>query len=176
MPYKTDERLKSYLDTNQLHRERMCLAVMKIDKRFSNVQARHPRGGPDGARDIEAIFEGKQRVFGAVGFLNQATDSDADKRRAAKKFREDLTEALKQQPQPEVFIFFTNVNPTVGQKDGLIKAAKEKGVAHAEVFDRERIKISLDDANGLSIRYQYLDIPLSKTEQATFFARWGDDI
>jgi hypothetical protein len=35
MPYETDERLKNFLDTNQLHREQMCLAVMSIDKRFS---------------------------------------------------------------------------------------------------------------------------------------------
>lgn len=70
MPYKTDERLKSYLDTNQMHREQMCLAVMAIDKRFTDVRPRHPRGGPDGARDIEAILNGIQRAFGAVGLTD----------------------------------------------------------------------------------------------------------
>jgi hypothetical protein len=104
MPYPTDERLKGFLDTNQLHREQMCLAVMAIDKRFSNVRPRHPRGGPDGGRDIEAIFNGVQRVFGAVGFVNHATDSDAEKKSATKKFKVDLTAALKQQPWPEVFV------------------------------------------------------------------------
>lgn len=100
--YETDERLKGYLDTNQLHREQMCLAVMAIDQRFSNVRPRHPRGDPDGGRDIEAIFNGFQRVFGAVGFVNQATDSSAHKNKATTKFDEDLAEALLQQPQPEV--------------------------------------------------------------------------
>ena len=56
--YETDQRLKNYLDTNQLAREQMCLAVLAIDRRFSNVKPRHPRGGPDGGRDIEAIFLG----------------------------------------------------------------------------------------------------------------------
>lgn len=176
MPYQTDERLKGYLDTNQLHREQMCLAVMAIDKRFSNVRPRHPRGGPDGGRDIEAIFHGVQRVFGAVGFVNQATDSDAHKDKAATKFNDDLTAALRQQPHPEVFVFFTNVNLTVGEKDDLVKTAKAGGMAHAEVFDRERIRVALDNPDGLSIRFQYLGIPLSEAEQATFFARWGDDI
>src|ERR1039458_4940009 len=176
MPYPTEERLKGFLDTNQLHREQMCLAVMAIDKRFSNVRPRHPRGGPDGGRDIEAIFNGVQRVFGAVGFVNQATDSDADKRSATKKFKVDLTAALEQQPQPEVFVFFTNVNFTVGEKDDLVKIAKAQGLAHAEVFDRERMRLSLDNPDGLSIRFQYLNISLSEAEQATFFARWGDDI
>lgn len=176
MSYETDERLKGYLDTNQMHREQMCLAVMAIDRRFSDVRPRHPRGGPDGARDIEALFNGVQRVFGAVGFVNQATDSDAHKRSASKKFGDDLTEALKQQPRPDVFIFFTNVNLTVGEKDALVQDAKAKGLAHAEIFDRERIRIALDNADGFSVRFQYLGIPLSEAEQATFFARWGDDI
>jgi hypothetical protein len=174
--YQTDERLKSYLDTNQLHREQMCLAVIAIDKRFSDVRPRHPRGGPDSARDIEAIFKGVQRVFGAVGFINQSSDSIEHKKQAIKKFNDDLTEALKQQPQPEVFVFFTNVNLTVGEKDKLVKVATASGIAHAEVFDRERIRISLDAPDGLSIRYQYLGIALSEAEQATFFSRWGDDI
>jgi len=54
--YETDERLKNYLDTNQLRREQLCLAVMAIDRRFSDVRPRHPRGGPDGGRDIEAVW------------------------------------------------------------------------------------------------------------------------
>jgi hypothetical protein len=176
VPYETDERLKNYLDTNQLSRERMCLAVMAIDRRFSNVRPRHPRGGPDGARDIEAIFGGVQRVFGAVGFVNQASDSDPHKSGAKKKFNEDLTEALLQTPPPEIFVFFTNVNLTSREKDDLVTTAKMKGIAQAEIFDRERIRLSLDNPDGLSIRFQYLNIPLSEAEQATFFARWGDDI
>ena len=81
MPYDTDERLKNHLDTNQLARERLCLAVLRLDKRFSEVKARHPRGGPDGQRDIDAVFRGEQSAFAAVGFLNQATDSDEHRNR-----------------------------------------------------------------------------------------------
>jgi hypothetical protein len=176
VPYQTDERLKSYLDTNQMHREQMCLAVIAIDRRFSDVRPRHPRGGPDGARDIDATFNGGLRTFGAVGFINQATDSDADKKDARAKFMDDLTAALEQRPQPQVFVFFTNVNFTLHEKDTLAGVARQKGIAHAEVFDRERIRLSLDNPDGLSIRFQYLGIPLSEAEQATFFARWGDDI
>jgi hypothetical protein len=176
MPYETDERLKGYLDTNQLHREQLCLSVLAIDKRFSDVRPRHPRGGPDGARDIDAVYQGEQRVFGAVGFVNQANDSDEHKKKASKKFRSDLTEALQQDPAPAVFVFFTNVNLGVGEKDKLIKYAKGQTLAHAEIFDRERIRIALDSADGLSLRFQYLQIPLSEAEQASFFARWGDDI
>jgi hypothetical protein len=34
----------------------------------------------------------------------------------------------------------------------------------------------LDSPDGLSIRFQYLGLPLSDAEQAAFFARWGDEI
>ena len=30
--------------------------------------------------------------------------------------------------------------------------------------------------DGFSIRFQYLGLPLSEEEQASFFAKWGDDI
>ena len=176
MPHETDERLKSYLDTNQLGRERMCLAVLRADRRYSNVRPRHPRGGPDGARDIEAVFGLEQRAFGAVGFVNQANDSDEHKRKVMTKFRDDLSEALKQSPKPEVFVFLTNVNLTVGEKDTLIAEAKSDGVAYSEIFDRERIRIVLDSPDGFSLRFQYLGLALSEAEQASFFARWGDDI
>jgi len=176
MPYDTDERLKNYLDTNQMHREQMCLAVLRNDRRFSDVRPRHSRGGPDGARDIEAVFNGVLRVFGAVGFQNQANDSDEYKKKAMKKFRDDLSEALKEDPKPEGFVFLTNVNLTVGEEDELVGDAKGKGLAHAEVFGRERIRIALDNPDGFSIRFQYLGIRLSEAEQATFFARWGEDI
>jgi hypothetical protein len=176
LSYQTDERLKGYLDTNQLHREQMCLAVLATDKRFSNVRPRHPRGGPDGGRDIDATFNGSQSTFGAVGFVNQANDSNEQKRQIAKKFREDIIACLDAEIRPEVFLFFTNINLSLGEKDELIAHAKSKGFAYAEIFDRERIRLSLDNPDGLSIRYQYLQIPLSDAEQATFFARWGEDI
>jgi hypothetical protein len=176
MAYGTDERLKSYLDTNQLGREQMCLAVLAADRRYSDVRPRHPRGGPDGARDIEALYGLQQRVFGAVGFVNQANKGEEHKRRIIAKFHDDLSEALKQPTKPEVFVFLTNVNLTIGEKDELIAEAKRRGLAVGEIFDRERIRIILDSPDGLSLRFQYLGLPLSEAEQASFFARWGDDI
>ena len=176
MPYETDERLKSYLDTNQLQRERLCRSVLANDKRFSDVRPRHPRGGPDGGRDIEATFRGDQIAYGAVGFVNQATDSTEHKRTISKKFTEDLKNAVSADRKPEAFVFFTNINLTVTEKEDLTARARKKSIGHCEVFDRERIRIALDEPDGFSIRFQYLNISLSEEEQATFFARWGDDI
>ena len=176
LPYDTDERLKAYLDTNQLHREQMCLAILAVDKRFSEVRPRHPRGGPDGGRDIEALYRDNQRAFAAVGLVNQANDSEEQKKRVREKFTEDLQAAVRAQPTPKAFFFLTNINLTIGEKDSLISQAKASGFTYCEILDRERLRIVLDSPDGLSIRFQYLGLPLSEAEQATFFAKWGDDI
>jgi hypothetical protein len=175
MTYETEERLKSFLDTNQLARERLCLALLSIDKRFSNVRPRHPRGGPDGGRDIEALFRGSERAFGAVGFLNQANDSDEQGKRIRRKFEDDLQSAINSQGV-SVFIFFTNASVTIREKAEMDTLARSKGITYCDVLDRERLRILLDSPDGFSIRFQYLGIPLSGAEQATFFAKWGDDI
>lgn len=173
--YLTDERLKGYLDTNQLSRERLGLAVLALDRRFSALKPRHPRGGPDGGRDIEARFEG-ELVFGAVGFQSQATDADEDRKAALKKFSSDLDSALGTDPVPKVFVFLTNVNLRQGEKDAAVLEAQARGFAHTEIFDRERIRILLDTPEGFAARFQYLGLTLSEAEQAAFFARWGDDL
>ncbi|MDR3560562.1 MAG: hypothetical protein P4N59_03835 [Negativicutes bacterium] len=176
MPYETDERLKSYLDTNQLLREQMCRALLATDKRFIDVRPRHPHGGPDGGRDIEAIFKEDLIAYGAVGFINQANDSAEQKKAIRAKFTNDLKSALNAEKPPSVFVFFTNINFTIGEKESLIKKSQKKGILYCEILDRERLRISLDSPDGFAIRFQYLNIPLSAPEQASFFARWGDDI
>jgi len=80
------------------------LAILALDKRFSDVRPRHPRGGPDGGRDIEALFRGEQRAYGAVGFLNEADDSAREEARVLAKFSEDLKSALETDPRPSVFV------------------------------------------------------------------------
>lgn len=176
MAYETDERLKNYLDTNQLHREQMCLGILALDKRFTNVRPRHPRGGPDGGRDIEAQFRGSQLAYGAVGFVNQATDAEEKKRKIRMKFSDDLNSAWEAKSSLSVFIFFTNVNFTISEKKELVDQAKAKGIATCEILDRERLRIALDSPDGFAARFQFLNIPMSESEQASFFAKWGDEI
>lgn len=176
MTYVTDEKLKSYLDTNQLHREQLCLAILALDKRFTNVRPRHPRGGPDGGRDIEAQFRGTELAYGAVGFVNQAADIEEKQRIIRAKFGNDLESAWSANPRPSVFVFFTNVNFTVGEKSALVDHAHRVGFSVCEILDRERLRIALDSPDGFAARFQFLSIPMSDAEQASFFSKWGDEI
>lgn len=154
----------------------MCRAILSIDKRFSDVRPRHPRGGRDGGRDIEAVYRENQVAYGAVGFVNQANDSEKQKKTIIGKFDSDLNSAISAEQKPSAFVFFTNINLTIGEKENLISKAKRLGLLFCEILDRERLRIALDSPDGFSIRFQYLNISLSEEEQASFFARWGDDI
>lgn len=140
------------------------------------MRPRHPRGGRDGGRDIEAIYRNDQRAYGAVGFVNQANDSDEQRKSIKKKFKSDLKSAIGDDQKLDVFLFFTNINLTIGEKNALVLEAKKKGLSYCEIMDRERLRIALDSPDGFSIRFQYLAISLSDEEQASFFAKWGDDI
>src|SRR4051812_42257727 len=113
-PRLTDERLKSWLDTNQLDRERLCQAVLALDGRFQSVRSRHPRGGPDKGVDIEARDDGGRTVLAAVGFRNSASDSRGDKAWVQRKFKGDLMRAREEHGIVEGFAFLTNVALTLG--------------------------------------------------------------
>lgn len=176
MATDTDIRLRSQLDANQQHREQMCRAILATDPKYKEVRPRHPRGGPDGGRDIEAQFENRCTCFGAVGFANGANDSEDQKKKLKKKFDDDLTSALKANSDLEAFVFLTNVCFTIGEQEEMRLAAKAKGVSHCEIFDRERLRIELDSPSGFFIRFQFLNIPLSEAEQASFLARYGDQV
>jgi hypothetical protein len=175
-PRLVDERLRSWLASDQAAQERMCRAILALDSRYSNVRPRRPRGGQDQGRDIDATFEDGRDVFGAVGFRNSANDSSADKRWVSTKFRKDIARALDEEPRLKVFAFFTNVDLTDPEQTRLKQSARNRGIEHCDVFARERMIAMLDSPAGYAIRFNYLEIPLDTAEQQVFFARWGKDI
>ena len=171
----TDERLRNYLDTNQLAREQLAVDLLAVDRRFSGVKPRHPRGGPDGGVDIDSTF-GDQAAAAAVGFVNGATDSEDERKQLKAKYKADAQLAARRTPPPGMFVFFTNINLTLGEKSALQAVCAAAGIGTSEIFDRERMRVLLDSPDGLGIRYRHLQIPLSDAEQAAFFSRWGDEI
>ncbi|WP_339744813.1 hypothetical protein [uncultured Maricaulis sp.] len=176
---ETERRLKDYLDSRQAGRERMCLEILSVQHGFSDVRPRLPKGGPDEARDIQALYEG-ELCFGAVGFVNGATDTQQHRKQIKKKFESDLGAAFRvkrdQTPNPKSFVFFTNVGLTPGIITSLQKLAYKNGVQHCDIFDRERIRVALDSNRGYAIRSRYLDLQLNDAEQKDFFSAWGDEI
>jgi hypothetical protein len=172
----TEERLRNHLDTNQVMRERMCLALLPILGPYTREQPRRPKGGPDGGRDLEAIFQGRIPVWGAIGFKNGGGADDSARRWAADKFKSDLDSAHGENPTLLGFVFFTNVDLTPGIKQELIKYAQAKRVAFIDIFDMERLRHILDTPEGLLVRLQYLDISMSASEQAALVGKYGSQL
>jgi hypothetical protein len=176
---ETDRRLKDHLNSNQAKRERMCLEILASQPGYSDLRPRLPKGGPDGARDIECQFEG-ELCYGAVGFVNDATDTDEHRKKAKKKFKDDIAGALAERkdgsPVPSSFVFCTNVGLTPSIVEALKKHAYKKGAKNCDIFDRERLRVALDSNRGYAVRLRYLDIALSDAEQKDFFTAWGDEI
>lgn len=104
-PQHTDERLLFWLDGNQLDRERLCQALLALDSRFYDVRPRHPRGGRDAGRDLEAQLSDGRTVWAGIGFRNSVKDSDADRKWTKKKFGDDLARALEVSPELKGFVF-----------------------------------------------------------------------
>src|SRR5947207_6752172 len=157
----TEERLRTWA-LAQEERERLCLGVLALDPRFSDVKPRRPKGGPDGGRDIEAVFDNREIVWGAVGFRANATDSAEDKLWVTQKIKADVTSAKTANPQLWGFVFFTNVDLTPGDLISLEQLVRENGLSFVEIFYRERLRIVLDSPRGLALRYQHLGISLSE--------------
>lgn len=176
MATDTDILLRSRLDANQRDREQMCRALLALDPHYSDVRPRHPSGGPDGGRDIEAVVDGEVVAYGAVGFMNGANDSDEQKKQIRDKFTDDLKSALAAKTDLKAFVFMTNVHLTMGEQQAMREQAQRRGIERCDVLDRERLRIELDSPAGFFIRFQHLGVPLSEAEQASFLSRYGDRI
>ena len=124
-------RLRSRLDANQRDREQMCRSVLALNPHYSDVNPRHPSGGPDGGRDIEAVFDGERIAYGAVGFQNGGNDSDEQKKQIRGKFSRDLKSALTAKSDLKVFPFLTNLNFTMGEQSAMKEEALKPGSSAA---------------------------------------------
>jgi hypothetical protein len=138
------------LDANQRDREQMCRSVLALNPHYSDVTPRHPSGGPDA--------------------------SNEQKKQIRTKFSCDLKSALTAKPDLKVFAFLTNLHFTIGEHDQMKEEARTAGIEHCDILDRERLRIDLDSPAGFFLRFQYLGIPLSPAEQASFLAHYGDRV
>ncbi len=175
-PRLTEERLRHHLDSNQVMRERLCLAILPLLGAYTRERPRRPKGGPDGGRDIEAVYEGSVMVWGAVGFRNGGGNDDDARREAEAKFSSDLNRALTENPTLPGFVFFTNVDLTPGRIDHMKQLATSKGLTVVDVFDIESLRHILDSPEGLIARLQYLEIPMSTTEQISLVNKFGTQL
>lgn len=172
-PRLTEERLRCHLDANQVMRERLCAALLPALGPYSNCELRRPKGGPDGGRDIEALFRESTPAWAGVGFRNGGGNDTDARRWASDKFTSDLTRALEVNPSLSAFAFLTNVDLSPSNVTKQKTAGYELGVSNIDVFHLENLRYALDSAEGLIARLQFLNIPMSDTEQVALVSKYG---
>jgi hypothetical protein len=170
----TVERLKSWLNGNQPARERMCAELLGMLPQYNDIRPRRPDGGPDGGRDIDATYSGRPARVG-IGFRNNVSDDDEDKKWAIEKGKSDAASA-KRDGTVDHFVFFTNVDLTPAECDSISRHTIALGFSTCEIFNRERMRVLLDSPEGFATRSQYLGIKLKSAEQAAFFARFAETL
>ena len=169
----TEERLRGWLDSNQVQRERLCAQLLPTLGPYSHVEPRRPKGGPDGARDLQAVFNDQFVIWAGVGFRNSAKDDNEDKAWVKKKFKDDLSAAMEENGSLRGFVFLTNIDLTPREQDELRDLAIAKRLGHVAVFVRERLRLALDSVEGWGYRLQFLEIEMTREEQLTFIDRFG---
>lgn len=180
MQTDTNERLRKHLNGNHPAQERLCVSVLRLDPLFTEVRGRLPEGGRDGGIDITARYMDQYDASGAVGFLNDAFDSNKDHNRRIKaKFKDDLGKALKRNPLLGAFVFFTNLDLRPAEETDLVRHAREQGAMSypdrkrplfVSIYDRERLTIVLDRPEAMAIRLHFLDIEMKKEELVSILA------
>jgi hypothetical protein len=162
----TDERLRTW-NLSTASQERMCLLLLATEPEFGELRPRRPEGGPDDGRDIEGVYTNGAVFFGAVGFRGRVSDSPRDKSEIKRKFINDLDAAVSAKNDLTVFVFLTNVDLTDRERDELIETAGSRGIQITQIYHRERLRFILDrDPRGWAIRHKFLEIEMSREEQA----------
>ena len=174
---QTDERLRYYLNARQADQERLVAELLPELGPYRDCRLRRPQGGPDGGCDVLAeLTNGTGGVVVAVGFKNDAGPAASDRAWVEKKFRSDLSRALRFKARAVGFVFVTNVDFTPDKKEDLRAEANQKGFQHAELIDREHLRLALDRPEGFFVRLRYLDIPMTTEEQFRMLAAVGTGI
>jgi hypothetical protein len=139
--------------------ERLAGHILRFDG-FSSLDPVHPLGGQDGLKDITAMKDGKQWIAAAYFPRGKQT---------FKKIKDKfLNDAAGLSLSVDVgFAFITNQELRLAQRSKLTNLLENIDV---EIYHLERIAQTLDSPQAYGIRLEFLDIPMSKEDQISFFA------
>lgn len=147
--------------------ERLCADLLRLDD-FEDVDPQHPRGGPDGGKDILCAKDGNTFVA-AVHFARDPIKFGKTK----EKFKSDLSASTKH--NCDGFIFLTNQELNVGERSELERLAAA-AAKRCLIYHRERLRVMLDSPQGYGLRLGHLGFAMSMEEQAAFFASSGQNL
>jgi hypothetical protein len=156
---ETRERLLNWSDAQKAS-ERLAGHVLASEG-FTSINPSHPLGGPDGLKDI--LCKKGQILWVAACYFPNGKKTF---RQIYEKFVHDA-ETLKTEKRIKGFIFVTNQNLSLSQREQLKSMVTSKNV---EVFHLERLTHILNRPENYGTRLEFLDIEMNKEEQISYFA------
>lgn len=147
--------------------ERMCAQLLLLAG-YREVDPSHPLGGPDGTKDA-VCMSGDKRWVMAVFF----TRDPVDFKDIETKFSDDARGIAKNGAQG--IVFFTNNKLTLAERE-VLSSSVGSGGYEADIYHRERIRLLLDDPRGYGTRFKFLGIPMTESEQASFFEVYNQTV
>lgn len=145
---ETWHRLREWTNS-QPPSERLAAQILHFDG-YQDVDPSHPLGGRDGGKDILCTRDGL-RCWAAVYFPRGQQDFKTIK----DKFLDDFQKAKAQQPPVARFLFVTNQELRLAQREEL---AEQSGDIEVGLYHLERITVLLDSPGMQSVRSQFLSI------------------
>lgn len=137
--------------------ERLAGVVLSHDG-FKEIDPIHPNGGRDGRKDLVLTHAGKRWAVSVYFPRGQKSFTEI-----RKKFKHDCGGG---EDCGSGFIFFTNQELKLSERkelDGLCKC-------DVQLYHLERICLLLNTPSLYGVRYDFLEIEMSKAEQISFFA------
>jgi hypothetical protein len=149
-------RLLLYWTKEQKASERLTASILENEK--YSVDPSHPLGGKDGGKDLICLKDGLKLIGAAYFPRDQQSFTDIKK-----KFRNDLQGVSKNEASGIIFV--TNQELKLGERKELIVLGGENIV---ELYHLERLVTILNSPSNYGIRYEYLDIEITKEELLAF--------
>ena len=131
---------------------------------FLSIDPTHPKGGPDGAKDLLCERLGVKYVV-ACFFPNNS--HHVTFAQLKKKFRKDLKGV--ERNDAKGFIFFTNVEVTDGNRDKLKDLARGSDAEKVHIYHLERVRELLDSPISYGVRLKHLELSMANEELIAFF-------
>jgi hypothetical protein len=145
-----------YWTKEQKASERLAASILENEK--YSVDPSHPLGGKDGGKDLICLRDGLKLIGAAYFPRGQQSFTDIKK-----KFNDDLQGVSKNDASGIIFV--TNQELKLGERKELIILGGENIV---ELYHLERLVTILNSPSNYGIRYEYLDIEITKEELLAF--------
>jgi hypothetical protein len=145
-----------YWTKEQKASERLAASILENEK--YSVDPSHPLGGKDRGKDLICLRDGLKLIGAAYFPRGQQSFTEIEK-----KFRDDLKGVSKN--DTDGIIFVTNQELKLGERKKLIVLGGENIV---ELYHLDRLVTILNSPSNYGIRYEYLDIEITKEELLAF--------